>query len=500
MRHATLSLLAFTLAACVSVSPYQKRGVEVPLDAPISLEDAERDRDLQLDLEARSIEAYAKPDFTIGVIELTDGGLLNASQYDQVMAMVRTELADPAGAILVVFAHGWHHGCSTCDRDIACFRRVIGGVSEGERKEAERRFGPGAPPRRVVGIYLGWRGRRWRGDADVLSIWDRKATAEHIGGTGAKEVLNALHAEWAARQQRENGRRVTMVSIGHSLGGAMLFSAVKERLSGSVNDIFRGSDGALRAVRTSEPRSREKNAKAVRARFGDLVVLVNPAIEASAYKVFDDDLYDARFGGMSGDQLLAANMPSDKNRSYGDRQLPVLVTLASSADTAVGRIFPVSRVLAGVDLIGMRRVFTRREWRQGLGHYEPQVTHVLSYDGPAPVNPSNGGCACSKNWSVAERPVDLRSSVEQKIMTREEERRGGEMTLTLAAHRDPACSGEPACRGWDERSPYLVIRTDHTVIADHNDIFNPVLVGFLTSYIRSFEQSKDQRESPAQAY
>jgi hypothetical protein len=158
LRLVALASCVFLTGCFVSTTPYQKRGLE-RLHAPaIALEDLETNRILQLDVEGQSIERYANPEFSIGIVEFNEEGELNPAQYQQVMDLVRDELREPA--ILVLFAHGWHHGCSTCDRDLTCFRRVLQALATRELSQDLHE------PRRVVGLYLGWRGRRFRGSSD----------------------------------------------------------------------------------------------------------------------------------------------------------------------------------------------------------------------------------------------------------------------------------------------------------------------------------------------
>ncbi|HVR42290.1 MAG TPA: hypothetical protein VMS56_02495 [Thermoanaerobaculia bacterium] len=492
MRFAALPFAALALlAGCVSTTPYQKRGVERPHAPAVLLEEFERDRILQLDFEGQSIERFRKPDFSIGIVEFSEEGDVNPAQHQQVMELVRTELGHPDGAVLILFAHGWHHGCSTCDRDLRCFRSVLDALAS--RELAERPLAP----RKIVGVYLGWRGRRFRGDADWLSIWDRKDRAEHIGRTGVKEFLNEVHREWEKVHER-----TIMVSVGHSLGGVMLFAAVKERLTGWASDVFFGDDGPQRIVRTAEPRFGNGGARAVRARFGDLVVLVNPALEAKEYRVFDDDLADRRLAGLGPQELMARGYTPDRNLDYAPRQLPVLITVASEQDRAVRRFFPLSRLLSGVDLLKNRRVFTSADWRRALGHYAPYTTHELTYDGPAPQSEREDGCACPERYDwrfSADEPEPL--DVSQKISVRSAAAPGGaegrQGTLTLAPVPARDCEEGARCRGWDPGSPFLVVRTDETVIRHHNDIFNPILVGFLVERLAEFEQSKRGRAEQA---
>jgi hypothetical protein len=179
-----LAVLALCLtAACNSTSIYQIRGTEDPWEPKpaLTVDALETNRDAQLNLEARSVEKFA--DFELGVVEITDEGLVNPAQKEQVFDMVRPRL-DDTNALLLVFAHGWHHGAHVCDNNLGCFRRVLEQLATSPDLKARNV--------KVTGVYLGWRGESWRGFASTFSSWDRKSAAQHIGRTGAKEVLLEL--------------------------------------------------------------------------------------------------------------------------------------------------------------------------------------------------------------------------------------------------------------------------------------------------------------------
>jgi hypothetical protein len=462
------------LAGCTT--RYQVRGTETVLP-PIRLEDLTgsepRDRAMQISMEHQSIERYTGDhgDFSLGIIEISDEGAVNRKQRDDVIDWVVEQTAGKPG-LLVIFAHGWHHGARTCDRDLCCFRTVL---SELKKSGA----GGGGT---VIGLYLGWRGeslpyRGW----NLASIWSRKRVAERIGRTAVKEIL--LEIEERAWDENED---LVMVTVGHSLGGAMVYQAVKGRLTGNISDIELGKVRSYRVVRTEESRvdAFDRQEKARRAGFGELVVLVNPALEASEYQIFDNDLEDRRFEGVDREALTKALQPYDKQLAYPASQLPVLMTLASEADSAVGRIFPIARSLQAP--INPRQLARRR--RTGLGHYAPQVTHRLEappgdFLPPEVVSPQ---CECTKVAAAMEKLPPLSLDVSSDLPVTHQgavigrDGKGGEFRFGVTAARHQ--------RGWDPRSPYLVVETDSNVISEHSDIFNPTVVAFLSAYINAYDR------------
>src|SRR5262245_3751836 len=145
MKRWLLLLLCLLLPGCTT--RYQVRGTESILP-PINLKELEgtspRERTIQISMEHQSIETYQ--DFSPGIIEISDEGAVNRKQRDEVIDWIEGQTKCKPG-LLVIFAHGWHHGARTCDRDLCCFRSALA-----ELKKSGS--GGGGP---VIGLYLGWR-------------------------------------------------------------------------------------------------------------------------------------------------------------------------------------------------------------------------------------------------------------------------------------------------------------------------------------------------------
>ena len=445
--------VSILIAGCASyTSVYQIRGTEEPLATALAVSELETSRLAQLDLEARSVEHFST--FDLGIMEITDDGLINPAQKKQVFDMVAPRL-EADEVLLIVFAHGWHHGPHVCDRDLACFRRVLDRLAT-SKEMSDRKVA-------VTGVYMGWRGESIRTNyLNSLSFWDRKNTAQHIGHTGAKEVLLELDALY--NRARKPGRNMTMVTVGHSFGGALVFSAMKGLATGDAAGIIEGSDlrQTYRVVRAEGSRveADQQHVKALRARLGDLVVLVNPAIEADQYKPFHADLPSSDPGKY--------RPPPDKDLPYDPRQLPVLLAVASEADQAVGKAFPAGRWLAALKDPKIAKDPSRRI---GIGHYAPHITHRLTYP-EMPFEETPTQCGCPKKFDapaslkISDRRLNLHTTTEQSF---------GELKFT-PLHPET----------WDVHSPYLVVSTNAGVMREHSDIYNPIFVEFLTKFIRAY--------------
>ena len=468
MRRTSIALLAVLLAGCTS--KYQIRGVQPPLSC-MDLDEFVRAPLRQIDTQARSVEDFCS--FKMGIVEFSEAGFRHDTQYEQVLSMVEESLKK--GGILITFVHGWHHSPQVCDSNLACFRRVLDGVASS----------PEARSRPIVGLYVGWRGEAITTPVLNLStLWSRKAVAEDIGRKGGTQLLARLHELWS--RKNEEGCETTMVTVGHSLGGAFLLSALKGSLTAEIEGVT-FPDGRrqdpLRVVSTEAARDAAADRKAQRARFGDLVILVNPAIQSDVFGPFDQDLRDKRTSAKPEGPYTRKNAP-EKRLSYAADQMPVMMVVASRADKAVRWLFPVGQWIAPWT---NWHVFDKASASLGLGHFGPQVTHSLTYDGPR-IEFDTDGCDCRAAGAAI-------VSVQGDVKLREIQQ-----ALTFAISEPPAYVRKDGVlsfevtnrrlrhRDWDNASPYLVVETDSDVISGHNDIFNPIFTTFLTKYIASYTE------------
>ena len=87
----------------------------------------------------------------LGFVECDDQGWLwDAKQLHAVVARLYEE-DGRTNLLMVVFVHGWKHNASFDDENVKMFRTNLT-----ELAEIERRLNP--RPRRVAGVYVGWRG------------------------------------------------------------------------------------------------------------------------------------------------------------------------------------------------------------------------------------------------------------------------------------------------------------------------------------------------------
>jgi hypothetical protein len=173
-----------------------------------------------------------------------------------------------------------------------------------------------SPDRRIVGIYVGWNGNTvdfW--GLRNLTFWGRKNAAHHVAEGRVRELvsrLKGLREHWNARAQASDHDcdwepsgtdrcKLRTIMIGHSFGGLILYNSAAPYLLEILS-----IDRDLPAT--------EKRPRAARARgIADLIVLLNPAFEASRYE---------------------AMFVASREYRPQEGEPPLLITLTSSADWA----------------------------------------------------------------------------------------------------------------------------------------------------------------------
>lgn len=172
-------------------------------------------------------------------------------------------LASPKQKYVITFVHGWRHDASISDNDVKRFRIFLAyarSFLNWRCQDADRYCNS-----EVIGIYVGWRGKAlhepqsepWGTAVALPTFWSRKHQSEQH----AAYVLKQIDDIQAALQLRAGDPTANkMMIIGHSFGGNLLATALKQRAISAVNSHEAG--------------------KLMPPILGDLTVLINPASEA----------------------------------------------------------------------------------------------------------------------------------------------------------------------------------------------------------------------------
>lgn len=262
-----------------------------------------------------------------------------------------------------------------------------------------------------------------------LTFWDRKNTAQDVGYLGVTELLLKLEEIANVRNSVEPPIKSRLVVIGHSFGGAVVYSATSQILMSRFVDSQQGK-GFIDTAKG----------------FGDLVVLLNPAFEALRYAPAFD--------------------MSQSRCSFFDDQAPKLAILTSETDKATDWLFPLGRTFTTVfethgtlerEDCGYRTTLDEGEAdRNTVGHYQPLVSHRLTLAGE------------QKAEQVAS-PGKLKNVWANQINGGST--RFGNALLTHLKKTVP-------------RSPYLNIRVSEELMDGHNDIFRKDIREFVELLIQ----------------
>jgi hypothetical protein len=402
-----------------------------------------------------AVEIY--PEFTLAFIEFDDQGRLwSRAQLDLLDRTLDSEAGRDSyeGVTLIFFAHGWQHDASACDANVTCFRTFLAQIASDLASATGTAPGHEKPPR-VVGIYAGWRGRSV--EVPILAdftFWARKRAAERIGAGELVELLT--HLDQFVKRQNAAGRfRSGLNVVGHSLGGTMVYAALANVLKSRV----------VEALGRQESVTAEDN---VIAGFGDLVVLVNPAFEASLYAPFEDIL--ARFN------------------AFSRYQSPVLIVVEGESDTPNRTWFRIGR---GLDVLFERTGprSSRTLLTTAVGNYEPFVTHRLealttSSGDTTPTTAGFGavsGCDCrlALTGLPEAEMARLRSFISCERSGMLSEDRSLPEPSSCAAGLDMGRARLTCRAGLDPARPFWVVRATDAVVQGHSGIFTGPLLSFV---------------------
>jgi hypothetical protein len=374
------------------------------------------------------------------VVQLDDNG----SFWDPEVPARALEAIDKesktTNTIVVLFIHGWHHNADIDDDNAKDFatnleklkKRLddnVGGTPGIYRSSRERLTNNGDV--KVIGIYVGWRGKSLPMPLDYLTFWGRKGAAERVGEGDLQEFLRRLNQvyrdRYTARIVSSKNPFMGMISFGHSFGGQVLFKAVANEFERELIDVTPSipSDHRTRLVKPI-------------LGFGDLTVLVNPALEASQYE---------RIRRL------------DSRLEYDRQQTPLLLVLSSATDSARKFFFPVGRMINGLFRAPMREG-QRALWIEALGEFEPQRTHTIEI-----VQENNATSSKFDPNIYLNNPCGI---------------------VNYDLTNIPIVGGvqlKPIGNQPHRFSPFLVANTSGNVIFHHSGIFTDELRNFLNDYI-----------------
>lgn len=283
----------------------------------------------QNNCESAFIEHHNHPNegYDLAFVEFSErGNVFDRERMNEVIQYINNQEKNSRdGIMLLVYAHGWHHNAKNQENgDVNDFRNTL-------RITSKNRF----DKRKVIGVYIGWRGESLGIDhLNLVTYWGRKNTARQVGGGSVSELLLRLN-QIAARGEEHN--KNIFVITGHSLGAALILTAMKDALLErliSAQYVKPGQCGTVRHFRGI------CSAGCYKARsFGDGIFLVNPAVEANA--------------------LVQIKEYLSEQRCYKRDQPKLMHILSSDTDLPTRYAFGIGQFI-GVSLMDQEASLTRR--------------------------------------------------------------------------------------------------------------------------------------------
>jgi hypothetical protein len=385
----------------------------------------------------------ATPDYKLGFVEFDDQGWFwDTHQLTAVEQMIREEAGIgqsnvTQGIVMIVFAHGWKNNAAMDNDNVVMFRKTLNQFGISEKVQTNR------PARKVIGVYAGWRGLSATLEPfKELSFWERKNTAHKVGGYSAMtELLVDLETLQQASNDSlaTNAPRTELIIVGHSFGGAAVYSAIAQIVTERFVDTVKHG--------------------AVLKPLGDQVILLNPAFEAS------------RHYNLNQLALSIANYPTN--------QRPSLSIFTSKGDWATHYFFPIGRFFS--TLFEKNRDKRQRDANvDAVGWFEPFVTHDLIYNTNAEVL---GGGNTTFNFVTGTHQLhdtnQLLASIDNVHQQRKKWHPNNPVAQTYYFD-DSILQPRGNYRPGD---PFPIVSVDKKIMKDHDDIDNPVLINFLREYI-----------------
>ncbi|MGB7242929.1 MAG: hypothetical protein WBC93_12685, partial [Sulfitobacter sp.] len=227
-------------------------------------------------------ERISEPDtFNLSFIEMSENSnsLFNHEQLNA----LKSNLKRNSQNYVITYVHGWRHDSEIGDTDVQKFRVLLAYSRSflNTRCVKLNRYCNAS----LTGVFVGWRGRTFPEPVDrkksnaflngiytilaAPTLWSRKKQSENFA-KGVQpvigEIIDGIKDELTLNTDSYIADKHLV--FGHSLGGNMLATFMQPKVMAAVNDHTLGT--------TMKPI------------VGDLVVLLNPASEASKWTSFQE--------------------------------------------------------------------------------------------------------------------------------------------------------------------------------------------------------------------
>jgi hypothetical protein len=411
-----LSVLLIGLGGCQAHQLMRKHAEACLVTSPVQSNSRCKQHSIEQFVETKG--GVDRP-YAISFVEFDDQGMAwEPAQIDVLLRYLEARNTAGKGTVVMVFVHGWKHNAEFCDPNVACFREMVRTAALSDPLSRE-----------VVGVYVGWHGRSMNALGNV-TFFARKHAAERVAQGQVRELFSKLLALQA--QATDNGKdnhRMRVMFMGHSFGGLITYHALAPYL---LDDVLRN-----------------QTAGATRRRFADLVLLVNPAFEATHYFPLH----------------LAAQ--SKSAQTQGSVPCPVFVSITSDNDDATKRAFPIGLSI-GTSLQNFKDKEERQRTHHTIGHWDPFKTHSLKAVPTAgkaqPEKQADAGLCSCQAWRL-DRAIQSESGPSRSQLAADGQSRSYRGSVLTPVREGPSTT-------------HWVVQTEPPVVDGHND--------FLTEHIKDF--------------
>ena len=435
------------------------------------------------------------------------GDFLDFSQHKDCQARLK-HFAKAGNLLVVIYCHGWKNNSQS--DNVPAFNCFLSKFATAIKSDGLR----------VHGIYLGWRGNVFRPYLDKtqvngaylqtvqefrgavvdvvyqrtkspfwfipenLSYWKRKGSGEFK--TSGLPIARSIFTYAAAAKDYggQPGNRVSV--IGHSFGALLLERSLGQAMTGAITMEWWDKERQSPARRAVPPKPKAKLPF-------DFLLLVNSAAPA----IYAKELRD----------FLEADRVALENADDPDADVPVVVSVTSTADWATGLFHPIGNFLAPLSPSLQRRyttgIFgekrsdhtlpTHRGIRQSEfyittpGHNRYLINHwIVRADAPLPPDVS----------SDAVFRANLASTIDDQNLFYTSKTPQHPAAAWRLVNRDPGTpvtlDGLPLAM---QKSNYWIVSCGKELIQDHNDIWSQTAMEMYAGLYRAV-QSRRQGIKP----
>ena len=424
--------------------------------------------------------------FLLSFVEFDDQGKpQDRGQQDQLLDSLKRESDKGRDLCIFVYVHGWRDNVEASDPQVAAFRQELAVLTALENVPKFGRH------RKVIGVEVGWRGRTLFVPpyiGEFATFWARKDAAERVAHGSFMPLLGALKSfrDQINSNPRHGQLGITrMVTIGHSFGGLIVYSALAQYHADQAADAYVRAKYFPAAGTTSRAIGRQDSREI--AAFGDLVLIVNPAIEAVRYEPIQ--------------QLLREQPQSEQRQSgrFAPGQRPVLIEVSSLGPSPLNGDWP-NEVLFPAGRSVSSAIFEAThdgEWtetRAAMGHYRPYFTHLLTGGGepkkkwePNAQEECKALRAFDQTWRDPNTGLKegwQRTYAQNAVVT--------QISPKIRAHLPSWLRGDKNDGEDDPNSPFWIMASDPSIIPGHSEIEQPIF----TDFVRQLVDDLDRERNP----